>query len=124
MNIIGYNKAEVLAALYNNAKPQGIGVFNSDNDIMGKEEAQKLLDNSTDNYFDYIKGRPLKIDMNGVMYQTFKPKSKKKRIIKKCKKKYVGLRLETWLYDRDNGIGSAELAITNNVVWYATLRYY
>lgn len=106
MNIHGINKAELLAALYNRAKPQGLGWITAEKDNMTKAEAKTFL--SGDNYFDYLKGRVLKIDISGEYYQTFKPKSKKKRIVEKCKKKYGGMKLYTYLYNRDNGHNAAE----------------
>ncbi len=85
MDISKYNKAEVLAVLYNNSKPLGLGMLHYDPKSMTKEEAQKLLDEGF-TYFDYVKGRVLKIDLS-----TNK--------------------LRTDLYNRDNGISAAEKAI-------------
>lgn len=100
MNIQNINKAELLAALYNGAKPQLVDL------LMTKEQARSFL--SSVNYFDYLKGKCLKINIDGERYQTFIPKSKKKRIVQKCKKKYKGRKLYTRLYNRDNGYNAAE----------------
>ena len=81
----GLTKAEVLCALYNNAKSQGLGLFLFQKGNMEIEEAEKLL--KYDTSFDYIKGRVLKIDLSGD--EGF----------------------EEWLYDRDNGEGSAQNAL-------------
>lgn len=85
MNISGKSKAKVLAALYNNAKAQGMGLFIATADNMTEEEAQKILDSGQVN-FDYLKGRVMKIDLSGD-------------------------EVSTWLYNRDNGPNAAENAI-------------
>ena len=87
MNISGVSKAKVLAALYNNSKPQGMGFMHFDAQPMTEEEAQTLLD-SGQTYFDYLKGRVMKIDLSGD-------------------------ELETWLYNRDNGENAAETVLAN-----------
>ena len=78
------DKAEVLAALYNAAKPQGMGFLHYTPDPMTKEEAVALL--AKDTYFDYVKGRVMKVDLER---DTFDPR----------------------LYDRDNGDGAAARAL-------------
>lgn len=85
IDITGINKAEVLAALYNNSKPQGLGFFNFTQEDMTVCEAQKLLEETT--YFDYIKGRVMKVDLRS------------------------DTEFEEYLYDRDNGPGAAERVI-------------
>lgn len=57
---------------------------NLDPTPMSAEEARALLAHGT--YFDYVKGRVLKVDLSGD-------------------------EVETWLYDRDNGEGAAEKAL-------------
>lgn len=86
MKIEGLNKAEVLAALYNNAKVQGMGFLQADNKQMTTEEAKTILDESDDKYFDYLKGRVMKI-------------------------RIAGDEINTRLYNRDNGDGAAERVI-------------
>jgi len=86
MKIEGLNKAEVLAALYNNAKVQGMGFLQADNKQMTTEEAKTILDESNDKYFDYLKGRVMKI-------------------------RIAGDEIDTRLYNRDNGDGAAEIVI-------------
>ena len=81
----GLTKVEVLCALYNNAKSQGLGLFFFQKGNMEIEEAEKLLQYGTS--FDYVKGRVLKVDLSGD--EGF----------------------EEWLYDRDNGEGSAQQAL-------------
>ncbi len=81
-----YDKAEVLAALYNHSKPQGMGILHYIPEDMGKKEAQEILDIDSDLYFDYLKGRIMKVDL-----------SKDE--------------LDPCLYDRDNGGRAAERAI-------------
>lgn len=80
------DKAEVLASLYNNSKPQGYGVELYDPQPMTVEEARELLKSQT--FFDYLKGRVMKVNLAGDSF-------------------------DTWLYDRDNGEGSAERALKN-----------
>jgi len=82
MNISNMNKAEVLATLYNNSKPLGMGFMQFTSEGMTTQEAQELLD-SGQVYFDYLKGRVMKIDLSGN-------------------------ELDTWLYNRDNGDNAAE----------------
>jgi hypothetical protein len=81
------DKAEVLAKLYNNARAQGVGVFVAlgNPGKMTVEEARELLKEQT--YFDYLKGRVMKVKLDGD-------------------------ELRTDLYNRDNGPGAAEFAIT------------
>lgn len=86
MDIKGISKAKILAALYNASRPQGMGFLQARNGDMSEAEAQKLLD-AGHTYFDYLHGRVMKIDLSGD-------------------------ELDTWGYDRDNGQGAAEDAIT------------
>lgn len=81
------DKAEVLAVLYNASKPQGMGFMRYDPKPMTREEAQKLLD-TKQTYFDYLNGRVMKVDLSGE-------------------------ELSVWGYDRDNGSGAAERAISS-----------
>lgn len=86
MDISTLNKAEVLAALYNAAKIQGGGAFHAKGDLMPVAEAQRILDESKDKYFDYLYGRVMKVDL-----------SKDE--------------VDPWLYNRDNGEHAFEKAI-------------
>jgi hypothetical protein len=86
MNIKDRCKAQILAALYNNSKPLGMGFLHYKEEIMTTEEAEKLLKNYS--YFDYLHGRVMKIDLSGD-------------------------ELSTDLYNRDNGEGSAEKIINS-----------
>lgn len=75
-DISGLDKAELLAALYNHAVPQGMGFLQATPGDMTKEEAEAILKNGTSDYvvpfsnssnhlyFDYVKGRPLKVDLS------------------------------------------------------------
>jgi hypothetical protein len=85
INIAGLNKAEVLAALYNASKPQGMGMLHYDPKPMTTDEASSLVGQG---YFDYLKGRVMKVSLSG---DEFDP----------------------WLYDRDNGTGAAARAISH-----------
>jgi len=79
------NKAEILAALYNQAQPQGMGFMHHTPTDMTTEEAQEILDTGQ-TYFDYVQGRVMKVDLGKDI-------------------------LWTGLYDRDNGHGAAYRAI-------------
>ena len=85
ISTIGLNRADVLAALYNASLPQGMGFLQYNAAPMERAEAETLL--ADGRYFDYLKGRVMKVDLSSP--DTFDP----------------------WLYDRDNGPGSAERAI-------------
>ena len=85
IDIKGLNKAEVLAALYNNSKPLGLGFLHFDPKEMTVAEAEEIMKQTTD--FDYLKGRVMKVDLTSD--DSF----------------------EEWLYDRDNGNGAAQRAI-------------
>jgi hypothetical protein len=63
INIKGIDKAALLAALYNEARPLGMGFLQFNPAEMTREEAARYLETST--YFDYVKGRPLKVDLSG-----------------------------------------------------------
>ena len=84
IDLTGMDKAEVLAKLYNASKPQGLGIFHYDPKSMTTEEARTLLEHNM--YFDYLKGRVMKIDLRGNT-------------------------LNESLYDRDNGDGAAVRAL-------------
>src|SRR3989338_11056963 len=78
------NRADVLAALYNASRPQGMGFQQYDPTPMTREQAQELLDRGT--RFDYIKGRVMHINLSGDY-------------------------LDPHEYDRDNGYGAAARAV-------------
>ena len=85
MNISNLEKSQVLVALYNRAQSQGMGLIHYTSANMTQDEAQSLLDGGQ-TYFDYHKGRVMKVDL-------------------------AHDELDTHLYNRDNGIGAAEAAI-------------
>jgi hypothetical protein len=85
VDISNKDKAEVLAALYNNSHPQGMGFLHYNPENMSVEEARKLLEETQ--VFDYLQGRVLKINLSGTI-------------------------LNTWLYNRDNGDNAAETVIS------------
>ena len=95
IDISKLDKAEVLAALYNNSRQQGMGFMHSHESAgMTKEEAAKEIEAAKREdregnvriYFDYLHGRVMKSDIGGDTY-------------------------EPWLYDRDNGQGAAARAL-------------
>lgn len=84
IDISKLDKAEVLAALFNASRPLGMGFFQPHAASMTREEAAHLL--SENDYFDYVRGRVMKVDLSGDT-------------------------LRTALYDRDNGRGAAADAL-------------
>lgn len=85
IDITGKDKAEILAALYNNSRQQGMGLLNPNGKVdMTRDQATEILKEQS--YFDYLNGRVMKI---------------------RLKEDYLDPRL----YDRDNGQGAAERAI-------------
>lgn len=75
-----------LAALFNRAKPQGLGMLQYDKaHVMTEEEARFVLMNG--DYVDYLKGRVIKVDFKN-------PEE-----------------IDTTLYDRDNGKDAGEAAV-------------
>jgi hypothetical protein len=99
IDIEGINQGELLAALYNNAKPVGLGWLHVDAATMTAEEAWEIinsggesahlrasgfvvLDGGADWRVDYVKGRPIKVSV-------------KDNTLRKA-----------WLYDRDHGEGA------------------
>jgi len=79
----------VLAALFNRAQSQGMGLLqHQPGHTMTTEEAADTLIRSQ--YFDYLEGRVMKVDFSGD-------------------------EIETWLYDRDNGQGAAVAAVKEAV---------
>lgn len=89
IDISHLNKAEVLAALYNASKPQGLGLLHFNPAPMTTEEAAELLGrqaNPREIYFDYLKGRVMKVNL-------------------------LPNQLDPFLYDRDNGNGEAARAL-------------
>lgn len=86
VDISGLSKASVFAALYNAAKPQGMGFLQYDPAPMTEAEVEAEL--SYGPYFDYVRGRVMKIDLSGDV-------------------------ISPHLYDRDNGAGAAAHVIAS-----------
>ena len=85
IDISKLDKAEVLCALYDRARQQGLGLLNPrGREPLGKEEAAGLLQQGT--RFGYLAGRVLKVDLG-------------------CDA------LDPWLYDLNNGHGAAREAL-------------
>lgn len=86
VNIAGIDKADLLVALYNAARPVGLGYLEYDSKPMTRETALEVMEagdditqrlTGTDIWFsrstcrfDYVKGRPLKIDISGDEMET------------------------------------------------------
>ena len=86
IDISGLDRADILAALYNNSRPQGLGFMHYDAKSMTAAEARALLVEG--HRFDYLKGRVMKINL--------RPDA---------------ATLDGRLYDRDNGQGSTERVV-------------
>jgi hypothetical protein len=84
INIAGLDKVKVLQALYERAKPQGMGFLHYTPGPLPEAEAKACLERHP--YFDYLNGRVMKVDLGK---DTLDPR----------------------LYDRDNGDGAAERAL-------------
>lgn len=94
MDIAKLDKAAVLAALYNNSRPLGMGILHYDPAPMTVKAAREILEGGQ-TYFDYLKGRVMKVDLSGDF-------------------------LCTDLYDRDNGQGAAERALRDDYLELVT----
>lgn len=82
------NKAQALAALFNNAKTQGMGVLHyNPNHVMTEAEADAALAEGP--YVDYLEGRVIKIDFA----------------------KYSNNYIDVTQYNRDNGPNAAQDAL-------------
>ena len=81
---------EVLQALYNAARQQGLGAFNprgSPNQDMTLDQAREFIEqHGLAERFDYVNGRVMKVELDGTSF-------------------------DPTLFDRDNGEGAAERAI-------------
>jgi len=89
VNYEGLTKEQVLMALYNASKPQGLGFLHFTPEDMTEAEAKGMIEERKgDLWFDYVKGRVMKINLNS-NDSTF----------------------DDCLYDRDNGDGAAQRAI-------------
>jgi hypothetical protein len=88
VNIEGLDRAAVLAALYNASRPLGMGFLHYDPKPMTVGEAREYLgaEPVTEAYFDYLKGRVMKVQMGGNS-------------------------INTRLYDRDVGAGAGQRVI-------------
>ena len=109
VNIEGLNKADVLAALYNASRPIGMGFLQAGGAPLNMDRAyaQELLKRGSDAtgdypagmaamprndiYYDYVYGRPLKLDLSSDT--EFNP----------------------WGFDRDNGGEGAAQRVINHL---------
>lgn len=85
VSLEGLDKAAVFAALYNAARPQGLGFKHYSSSTMSTNEARTRFGPSFGEV-DYVDGRVMKVDLSG---EVFDP----------------------WLYDRDNGAGAAATVV-------------
>lgn len=88
MDISGISKPALLAALFNASKQQGLGFMDSRGAAAMTEKDAAGVIAEQGMYFDYLRGRVMKIGIDGDT-------------------------ADTWGYDRDNGEGAAERAIAH-----------
>jgi hypothetical protein len=87
IDITGLDKAEVLLALYDGSKYQGLGILQAI-PTYTLEMAREDYEKSPDKYFDYLHGKVMKV--------------------------YLGKdEFDDRFYDRDNGLGAAHAVIKN-----------
>lgn len=84
VDIKDLDKSQVLAALYNAARPQGMGFCQYDPTPMDTIEAKEILNTTTS--FDYLHGRVMKLSLKENAFDSS-------------------------LYNRDNGYNAAEQVI-------------
>ena len=89
ISLAGLNKPAVLAALYNGAKVQGLGILHFVPSDMSPRQAREQF-GDYDAYYDYVHGRVVKVNLGK---DEFDP----------------------WMYDRDNGEGAAQRAVDSIV---------
>lgn len=92
LDITGLDEAEVLAALYNRARPQGLGFLHFTPEPMNRDEAAAIL--REQRRVDYLKGRVMKVDF----FDASRPTSERNQ---------PNQIQYDWLYDHDNGDGAA-----------------
>jgi len=90
VSLIGLNKGDVLAAMFNAAKIHDPKKQGSRQKKMGRREASELLDKTS--YIGSLEGRSLKIDFSGTKFDSS-------------------------YYDRDNGRGLAQEVIDELRNW-------
>lgn len=83
MNVLGHTREEVFMVLYNRAMPLGNGFLHYVPKQIDLAEAKEFLKTYPGNYFDYVKGRVMKVDLS-------RPE------------------VNTVLYNHDNGKNAAE----------------
>lgn len=65
LDITGLSKAAVLATLYNRARTKGSNCAEYDPSLMTEAEAERVLRAQHSLVFDYLRSRPLKINLEG-----------------------------------------------------------
>lgn len=90
INIANIDKAKLLQALFNNSKQLGLGFMDASgaNDMSIDEAKSIVSDNEDRLYFDYLKGRVMKVNIGGDT-------------------------MNSGGYDRDNGDGAALVAVNS-----------
>ena len=88
IDIKGKDKAKILMALFNRAKPLAMSYIDYRPGDMSYEEAKQIIDSPEPNDFDYVQGRVIKVSLDGDSFNPF-------------------------FYDRDHGQGAAAKAISN-----------
>jgi hypothetical protein len=81
----GLSKPCILAELYNNSKPLGMGIHQYKKDVMTVEEARELL--RIEQNLDYVKGRPIKTNFAYYPYfdsYTYDKRNENPGLMQKC----------------------------------------
>jgi len=65
INVSKIHADKLLARLYNRARVQGLGVLHAKDGDMTPDQAAELLSGEESQYFDYLHGRVMKIEING-----------------------------------------------------------
>lgn len=70
ISIKGIDKARLLAELYNNSGSLGNGWIHAKAGDMTIEQARDILADMASPVFEYLNGRPLKVDLSGDWLET------------------------------------------------------
>ena len=88
ISIDGLDRVAVFQALYDNAKVLGMGAMHATSGPLSRAEALQEMGKSPELYFDYVRGRVMKVDLSST-------------------------ELHPALYDRDNGPGAVQRVISD-----------
>lgn len=87
VNIEGLSVVDVLIALWDNSRSQGMSMWGQYSHGLNKEQAEEEI-KATEGHLDYVNGRVIK-----------------------CYLPFGATQFDEWGYDRDNGPGAAQRAV-------------